>query len=114
MHPKNTTAKPEAQAALATEVNSLNPPLTTEASPFHKLGDGFFCTTIASAPCSDAINFASSILQSAACVCRMLIDDEQSASAVHAVLVLIENAKALVDSTVRGIELAEGGLGGAQ
>lgn len=103
MHPKNTTHPSLSQEA------GLQPPLmTTVAHEFSTQGALRFCTTISGVPCSDAINFASAILHSASRVCSALIDFEREAAGLHAVMVLVEQAKALVDSAVPGIELAEG------
>ena len=88
--------------------------LLTRAHDFATAGESAFCSTLAGAPCSEAINYASAILQSAIKVCDLLIDSGQSASGVHAVRTLVEQAKALVDSTMLAVELAETRVGGEQ
>lgn len=81
--------------------------METVAHEFCTQGALRFCTTISGVPCSDAINFASAILHSASRVCAVLIDLEREAAGLHAVMILIDQAKALVDSAVPGIEQAE-------
>lgn len=101
MHPENTT-----HPSLSQEAGRQRPLLTTIAREFHAHGNLGFCTTVSGAQCSAAINFASAILQSASRVCGTLIDAEDSAG-LYAVMILIDQAHALIDSAAPGIEQAE-------
>lgn len=103
MHPKNTT-----DPLLSQETGRPHHFITTIAHEFHAQGSLSFCSVVSGLPCSAAINFASAVLQSASRICSVLIDTERGPAGLHAVMILIDQAKALVDSAVPGIERAEG------
>ena len=102
MHQKNTTPKSPAQAGVVPGL------LVTESSDFGTVGSISLFTTVRGVSCGAALNVASASLSSAQHLLGDLIDINESCHLAYAVRVLVQEAKALIDSSVLAVERTEG------
>lgn len=102
MHPKNTTGASPTQAGATSAL------LVTGSSDFGSVGSVSLFTTVRGVSCGVALNVASASLSSAQHLLGDLIDIDESCHLACAVRALVQEAKALIDSSVLAVELAEG------
>ena len=102
MHPKNNTTDSSAQGSV---LGSL---LVTRVSEFNPVSGGSLFAVVEGVSCGDAMNEASASLSSAEALLGDLVADGDSVHQAYAIRALVREAKALIDSSVISVELAEG------
>lgn len=102
MHPKNNTTASSTQECVLASL------LVTRAVEFSPVSGGSLFAVVQGISCGDAMNVASASLSSAEALLGDLVADGDSVHQAYAIRALVREAKALIDSSVVSVELAEG------